>query len=64
MSLTIPPKTFAAMRDAHASWAKLLSLGSQQNVWTSAQKAQLSEISSTIKHLHNALDALIDANNK
>ena len=62
MSMTIPSKTYAAMRDANASWAKLLSLGSQQNVWTSAQKQQLSEITSAIKFHHNALNALIEAN--
>ena len=62
MSMIIPPKTFAAMRYASASWAKLLSLGNQQNVWTSAQKAHLSEIGSVIKFHHNALNGLIEAN--
>lgn len=62
MSLTIPPKAFTEMRAATASWAKLLSLGGQQNVWTTAQKAQLAEISSVIKHQHNVLNALIEAN--
>ena len=62
MSMTIPPKTFAAMRDASASWVKLLSLGNQKNVWTSAQKAHLSEIARVIKFHHNALNALIEAN--
>ena len=62
MTMTIPVKTFAAMRDANASWGKLMSLGSQQNVWTSAQRQQLSEISAIIKAHHNALNALIEAN--
>ncbi len=62
MSMIIPPKTFAAMREANASWTKLLSLGSQSNLWTSAQRAQLSEIATVIKSHHNALNALIEAN--
>jgi hypothetical protein len=59
----LPSYVYQYLRDAEASWNKLLKLGPENKAkWTRDQMDQLSAFAEIMKHHHNILKALIDSN--